>query len=241
MAEKAKKNNSLNKKNLFYILWLIALVAVMATAIVIVASVTDNKTNVLDKGSGTQNELSSTGDSTSLPNSSTHPEVPENPGNGNEEGKLPTEPDEPNEPVIGKIVFAMPCEGATIIKAYTDNTLVFNSTLGAYMGHMGIDFSAEEGAEVVCVYDGVIESITTSYLTGTTVTIDHGNNLKTVYNSIDANEALYEGATVTKGSVIGYVSANNLQEYKDGPHLHFEVIKSGDKINPEEYLIGEEK
>jgi murein DD-endopeptidase MepM/ murein hydrolase activator NlpD len=109
------------------------------------------------------------------------------------------------------------------------------------MGHMGMDFSADAGAEVVCVYDGVVESVTTSYLTGTTVTVDHGNNLKTVYNSIDANEALYEGATVAKGTVLGYVSENNLQEYKDGPHLHFEVLVSGETVNPDEYLIGEEK
>jgi len=45
---------------------------------------------------------------------------------------------------------------------------------------MGIDFAADAGTNVVAVYDGTIESVTTSYLQGTTVTIDHGNGLKSV-------------------------------------------------------------
>ena len=86
-----------------------------------------------------------------------------------------------------------------------------------------------------------MESVQTSYLTGTTITINHGNGLKTVYNSVEADEKLYEGKKVEKGEVLGKISANNLQEYKDGAHLHFEVIKNNEKIDPEEYLIGEEK
>ena len=110
-----------------------------------------------------------------------------------------------------------------------------------YTGHTGLDISAEEGSKVVCVYDGVVESVTTSYLQGTTVTIDHGNGLKTVYNSIEADENLTEGKTVKKGDKIGTVSDNNRQEYKDGPHLHFEVVEDGKKIDPETYLLSSQK
>lgn len=232
MAEKTKKK-AVNRKNLLYALWVVALVAVMATAIIVVASLTDKGNHLIQGGTS----VGQSDSQSPTENSSPEPEVPEEPD-------APTDgsgDDPSDQPVSGKVTFIMPCAGATVIKSYTENTLVFNSTLGAYMGHMGIDFAASEGAEVVCVYDGVIESITTSYLTGTTVTVDHGNNLKTVYNSVDANEALFEGATVKQGDVIGYVSTNNLQEYKDGPHLHFEVHKGGQTVNPDEYLIGEEK
>ena len=241
MAEKTKRTKLANRKNLLYALWVIALVAVMATAIIVVASVTEKGSNMIDNGGTSVSQSEQNGSSNSQPEEPEQPEQPEQPEEpnpGDDEGNIPNEPE---KPVSGKVSFIMPCEGASVIKSYTENTLVFNSTLGAYMGHMGIDFAASEGAEVVCVYDGVIESITTSYLTGTTVIVNHGNDLKTVYNSIDANEALYEGATVKQGAVLGYVSANNLQEYKDGPHLHFEVIKGGDKINPNDYLIGDEK
>ena len=236
MAEKAKKSKLTTKKNLLYALWVVALTAVMVIAIVIAGTVSAKRTgNILENDSTVE-----------TPSDSEVPVQPDPPADsgendaktdtGNEDSSGETE-----KPAINRITFVMPCENAQIIKRYTSDTIVFNSTLGAYMGHMGIDFSAPEGTEVHCVYEGVIESITTSYLNGTTVTVDHGNNLKTVYNSIEANENLYEGAKVSQGAVLGTVSANNLQEYKDGPHLHFEVFKNGEKIDPEEYLIGEEK
>ncbi|MBQ3166493.1 MAG: M23 family metallopeptidase, partial [Clostridia bacterium] len=75
----------------------------------------------------------------------------------------------------------------------------------------------------------------------TTVTIDHGKGLKTVYNSIEPIEGLASGQKVEKGQVIGKVSTNNKQEYKDGPHLHFEVWENGESISPLKYLTVEEK
>ena len=145
-------------------------------------------------------------------------------------------PEKPEEPKDTEIIFNMPVQNATFGKKYTHDTIVFNKTLGVYTGHTGLDISAEEGSKVVCVYDGVVESVTTSYLQGTTVTIDHGNGLKTVYNSIEAKEGLAAGQALKAGDEIGAVSDNNRQEYKDGAHLHFEVLKDGSKVDPEEYF-----
>ena len=64
---------------------------------------------------------------------------------------------------------------------------------------------------------------------------------KTVYNGIEAVEGLAAGTKVAQGYVIGYVSDNNKQEYKDGPHLHFEVWQDGSKISPYKYLSASEK
>ncbi len=236
MAEKTKKFK-ISKKNLFYALWVVALIAVMTAAIIIVSTLGAKENNGIIDASG--NSQSSTGGSSDNVPDTSEPDDPSPDVPGDNQGGV-NEP-EPNEPVVGKITFIMPCANATVLKSYTSDTVVFNSTLGAYTGHLAVDYSAQSGTEVLCVYDGVVESVTTSYLTGTTVTVNHGNNLKTVYNSIDANEALYEGKSVSQGDVLGYVSANNLQEYKDGPHLHFEVLKDGEKIDPEEYLIGDEK
>ena len=144
--------------------------------------------------------------------------------------------EKPEEPKDTEIIFNMPVQNATFSKKYTHDTIVFNKTLGVYTGHTGLDISAEEGSKVVCVYDGVVESVTTSYLQGTTVTIDHGNGLKTVYNSIEAKEGLAAGQALKAGDEIGAVSDNNRQEYKDGAHLHFEVLKDGSKVDPEKYF-----
>ena len=150
-------------------------------------------------------------------------------------------PKEPTEPTDTKIVFTTPVQSGAIIKDYTSATVVYNKTLGVYTGHMGIDFSAEAGTTVSSAYKGTVESVTSSYLEGTTVTIDHGNGLKTVYNSIEADENLIAGKTVSAGEVIGTVSDNNRQEYKDGPHLHFETVLNGLKVDPKEYLVLSEK
>ena len=164
------------------------------------------------------------------------------------ESEKPANPDAPDDKedesgktTDNKIVFSLPVANSTVIKSYTSSTVVFNKTLGVYTGHMGIDFAAEAGTAVVAAYDGTIESITSSYLQGTTITINHGNGLKTIYNSVEANENLAEGQKVKKGDTIATVSDNNRQEYKDGAHLHFEVIENGKKIDPETYLLSAEK
>lgn len=246
MAENSKRTKAENKKNLFYALWIVALVALMATAIVLISNFAGGNSPTVDTGGTTVDGGSSTPDENPDENPNDNPGPDDTPGDtsGGENGDdVPSggEGSGDDTPVDGKIIFIMPCTGATVITDYTEDTLVFNSTLGAYMGHLAIDFGAEAGTDVVCVYDGVVESITTSYLTGTTVTVDHGNNLKTVYNSIEVNEALREGASISQGDLIGTVSSNNLQEHKDGPHLHFEVISGGKKVDPSQYLIGEEK
>jgi murein DD-endopeptidase MepM/ murein hydrolase activator NlpD len=135
----------------------------------------------------------------------------------------------------------MPVQGASIIKDYVGASVVYNQTLGLYTGHKAIDFAAEEGTVVSCVYDGVVESIEISKVNGTTVTVDHGNGLKSVYNSIEAVESLQEGATVLKGDALGTVSTNNKTEHLDGAHLHFEVLENGVKTDPYKYLLTEEK
>ena len=169
---------------------------------------------------------------------------PESTGGSDKPTDKPEDPDDkPNQddPADTKIMFILPVENGSVLKSFTSSTVVFNSTLGVYTGHMGIDFAADEGAEVRCVYDGKIESITTSYLQGTTITVDHGNGLKSVYNSIEAKEGLTEGQSLKKGDVIGGVSTTNRQEYKDGPHLHFETTLNGKKGDPLTYLMLEDK
>ena len=118
---------------------------------------------------------------------------------------------------------------------------MFNSTLNRYSKHLGIDFYAEEGATVSAVYDGVVESVDYNLLTGVTLTIDHKNGLKTVYNGLLNEDLIAVGTIVETGDTIGYVSNTNLQEAKDGSHIHFEVIENGNLINPEKYMTLEEK
>ncbi len=141
----------------------------------------------------------------------------------------------PDVPVSIPIEFIVPIENATGISEYSEQ-MVFNSTLGRFTAHKAIDFYATLGTPVMAVYNGTVESIENTLLHGTTITIDHGNGLKTVYNSLEDGDMVSVGQSVEKGQIIGAVSVTNRQEYKDGAHLHFEVIEGGEIIDPAKYL-----
>jgi murein DD-endopeptidase MepM/ murein hydrolase activator NlpD len=104
-----------------------------------------------------------------------------------------------------------------------------------------MDFFAPEGSNVYAVYDGVVESVTSTFLQGVSITIDHGNGLKTVYNSLADGDQVFVGQIVNQGDIIGEVSVTNRQEYKDGAHLHFEVLENNISIDPIKYLSINEK
>ncbi len=152
----------------------------------------------------------------------------------------PDDPLQPDEPVVQVVTFIMPVDGVTEIGEYCE-TVAFNQTLGIYEAHRAIDFYAQEGSEVYAVYDGVVESIESSVLHGVTICINHGNGLKTYYNSIMDGDAVVVNQKVKQGDVIGEVSVTNRQEYKSGAHLHFSVTENGQTIDPATYLTFEEK
>lgn len=239
MSEKKTNKSLLSfiKKNLYYLIIGISLITI--AVVIAVVFITNKNPSEANKPTG----------NTPIESEQVDNSQESNKDDGESFGSADKEPENDSGesggsddiPTSGKIVFSMPIADSSVIKSYTSSTVVFNKTLGVYTGHMGIDFAAEAGTEVVAVYDGTIESITTSYLQGTTVTINHGNGLKTVYNSIEALETLEEGKAIKKGDVVGTVSDNNRQEYRDGAHLHFEVIENGKKIDPETYLLSSQK
>ena len=151
-----------------------------------------------------------------------------------------TPSDQPNDPVVKIVTFIMPVKDVISVSDYTE-TVVYNQTLNRYSSHKAIDFFASEGAPVMAVYDGVVESVNNTLLFGTTIVIDHGNGLKTVYNSLLDGEQVTAGKHVKQGDIIGEVSSTNRQEHKDGPHLHFSVEENGVTIDPVKYLTIDQK
>ena len=167
-------------------------------------------------------------------------DVGQNPSVENPSDSVITPPEEELNPVQKPIEFIMPVEKPTSIGEYGD-TMVYNSTLGRFTSHLAIDFYASEGSDVYAVFDGTILSVENTFLQGTTITIDHGNGLYTIYNSLADGDSVSVGQMVNQGDVIGQVSTTNRQEYKDGAHVHFQVKENGELINPEKYLAFEEK
>ena len=144
-----------------------------------------------------------------------------------------------NTPVDAPQGMVMPIEGGALTNDYG---FFYNQTLNAYYEHVGVDFSAEVGTQVVAVQDGVVESVYTGdVLTGTEIVIDHGDGVKTVYQFVQAVDGLVAGDSVSRGDVIATGAEANGAEYKDGAHLHFEIWENGENVDPAAHLEWNEK
>lgn len=145
-----------------------------------------------------------------------------------------------DNPVIEKPeTFIAPLAAVSVANEYG---FYYNRTLNNYYEHMGVDFTAAAGTEVYAVASGKIESVYSGdVLLGTQIVVDHGNGLKSVYRFVTAKEGLKAGDEVKQGDVIATVAEANGSEYKDGAHLHFEVLENDANVDPSVYLTLEEK
>ncbi len=102
--------------------------------------------------------------------------------------------------------------------------------------HTGMDFSAERGTEIYATGNGKVihvESSRRGY--GNHVIIDHGYGYKTLYAHMSRFD-VRRGEEVRRGQVIGYVGNTGTSV---APHLHYEVHKNGEKVNPINYYFND--
>lgn len=97
--------------------------------------------------------------------------------------------------------------------------------------HSGMDFSADTGAPVYATGDGTVSSSKWESGYGLTVEIDHGFGYRTRYAHLSAT-LVKKGQKVKRGTVIGKVGSTGKST---GPHLHYEVVANGRKVNPINY------
>ncbi|WP_037462323.1 M23 family metallopeptidase [Sphingobium herbicidovorans] len=100
--------------------------------------------------------------------------------------------------------------------------------LGYRRMHAGIDFAAAYGSPIYAATDGVVSYSGRHGGHGNYVRLEHGNGLATGYAHMSRTAARY-GQRVRQGQVIGYVGSSGLST---GPHLHYELYRSGRTINP---------
>ncbi len=150
-------------------------------------------------------------------------------------GSGSTQKPEATKPVVQQIVFDKPFDNATVLKDYTDSSLVYDATTKLWCTHQGIDYSAIEGQEVKSVYDGVISKVESTMMYGTIVYLKVSDELTVVFKGLASGVSVKEGDTVKKGQIIGKVTSF-LAEKAEGIHLHLEVLKAGKLVNPNEYF-----
>lgn len=142
---------------------------------------------------------------------------------------VPTESEKPEV-----IEFLTPVSGK-VIEEYSGDDLVYNEALKDWRSHSGVDFEAKIGEEVKASAKGVVESVFDSNM-GRCVIIDHQNGFRTMYANLEETEKVKEGDEVMAGDVIGTVGNTALGDITDLEHVHFEVIKDGNNVNPTEFL-----
>jgi murein DD-endopeptidase MepM/ murein hydrolase activator NlpD len=101
--------------------------------------------------------------------------------------------------------------------------------LGYTRMHRGIDFHAPYGSPIYAVSDGTVEFAGRHGGHGNFVKLGHGGGLETGYAHM-SRIAVAPGERVRRGEVIGYVGSTGLAT---GPHLHFEVYRNGETVNPQ--------
>lgn len=123
-----------------------------------------------------------------------------------------------------------------IERRYAVETLAYDVTMKDWRTHDGVDVLADKGTVVRAASDGTVESITQDDLYGTTVTIDHGNGLKSTYSNLADKPTVKQGDSVGAGDVIGSVGATALCEVGQGSHVHIAMSKDGNSVDPTKYL-----
>lgn len=111
-----------------------------------------------------------------------------------------------------------------------------NPVLHRWMPHQGFDFMGKPGTPIYATADGkvILAQMTTGGF-GNLIMIDHGNGYKTRYAHLQRGNAfaVKKCDMVKRGQLIGYMGTTGRSA---GPHLHYEVIKNGKRVNPIGYF-----
>ena len=108
---------------------------------------------------------------------------------------------------------------------YHENTYIQNS---------GMDFGLTDTFDVVAVLDGTVVDVREDELLGTVIEIKHENDFISSYQSL-SEVSVKKNDTVKQGQVIGKSGTNTIDQDL-GNHLHFELYKSGEVVDPSKYF-----
>ena len=126
--------------------------------------------------------------------------------------------------------FTWPCPASTYITSSFGNRL--HPILKTWIYHTGVDIGCSSGKDILAAASGtvIMSQVYGGY--GNCVMIDHGGGIVTLYGHASAL-CVNKGETVTRGQVIAKVGSTGRST---GPHLHFEVRKNGEYVNPMSYF-----
>ncbi len=139
---------------------------------------------------------------------------------------------ESNGQSIKKTLMKTPINGARLSSSYGMRK---HPILGYNKMHQGTDFAAPMGTPIMASGSGVILKAGWCGGGGNCVKIRHNSTYSTVYAHMSKfARGIKKGIRVTQGQIIGYVGSTGMST---GPHLHYEVIQNGKKINSQKLKL----
>lgn len=133
----------------------------------------------------------------------------------------------PDGSSIQKLLMRTPVDGARISSKFG---VRHHPVLGYTRMHKGIDFAAPTGTPIMAAGSGTVVFAGRHGGYGNFVKIRHSGGYETAYAHMKGFKAgIRPGVKVAQGEVIGYVGTTGLSS---GPHLHYEIYKNGQVINP---------
>ena len=129
---------------------------------------------------------------------------------------------------LARSFLRFPLEFTAITSHFTDAR--FHPILKTNLPHTGVDFAAQRGTPVRAVGEGVVAEAGWNGGYGKAIEIKHDSTYMSRYAHLDSfAPEIKVGSVVTKGQVIGYVGSTGRST---GPHLHFELYKDQQYIDP---------
>ena len=133
---------------------------------------------------------------------------------------------------IKKTLMKTPINGARLSSSYGKRK---HPILGYTKMHLGTDFAAPKGTPIMASGDGKVLKAGWCGGGGNCVKIKHNSTYQTVYAHMSKfGGGIKKGVRVKQGQIIGYVGSTGLST---GPHLHYEVIENGKKINSQKLKL----
>ncbi|MFZ3033984.1 MAG: peptidoglycan DD-metalloendopeptidase family protein [Parvibaculum sp.] len=126
-----------------------------------------------------------------------------------------------------KFLMKTPVDGARISSSFGRRK---HPILGYTKMHSGVDFAAPRGTPIYAAGNGIVDYAARMGSYGNFVRIRHANGYQTAYAHMNGfARGIHKGSRVNQGQVIGYVGTTGRST---GPHLHYEIIVHGKKVNP---------
>ncbi len=101
--------------------------------------------------------------------------------------------------------------------------------------HSGMDFTAPVGTPIYATGNGTVITSESGAGYGLHVVINHGFGYQSLYGHMSKTKVRV-GQKVKRGELIGYVGSSGIST---APHVHYEIIKNGNKINPINYFFND--